>query len=1425
MTNRSILENGTSIELYVEEKGRRDSREFHITKLVSDKGASAIAYRAYHQNSSNIGVLREYYPQKDDIVLERDADGRIHVDMNESSEAERKEYLDGRERYLAPYVELGKLQREKENDDLASFIPYFEICYGCKDMAQDDGTVYVWTPAPQTKTFSDFCELVHNGPEAESEYKLYTILSAMLSLAKCIGEMHAIHPVGLIHRDIKPDNFGFTNRGGELLTQSISLFDIDSICKAYPVPEEDIGTPGFMENDYERRNDNLRDIYSIGATLFYAMIITDETESLGFKYNDSLYERLPELVKNSKLISSSESNSYPKLRSYLVRILKKCLCSRYSQDGRYEDCKSLAVDIQTAISYIVPFEVSRKYISGEKWVLQDAKKWFDENERNTSSLCLRYHLYKYPLYMTTRGKETLQVLFVGFGKYGFRFLDMVLEMSQNLGVDISVVIISDSSVKNDTADKDLYLEERPELKNFFNVSGYEKVKSPYGSIEFKSAALIDSSDEFIIHTEFADSSADYSRNFDYMFIDLGDNSLNAVMGEKLHSTCQRALVSYVHEGLKTGLSTSEHLIPVNVSANVRSLPDFAEIERMAFNAHLVWNENRDISFEVKKSEFQDKYYFDSCVSNVLSIKYKLWREGIDLDKNGIYEAADSMSRKLNETPKEIQTLAWLEHRRWVTEKICDGWATRSIEQCYEVANTEDDVTRNQDNKVHVCIVNGEANWKLDGVATAKWDVGGIDVSKLDPLDRLSVELHRFYENQAEHINLGDFESERQQLTGTSAFSAFEEWIEKKNEIQKQGDRDTAASFNAYWIKLKKAVEDDDSGNITEAQKKQIVKTIGLRIAPVLQRYEYKDYKKIDVDLIKSIPYILTYCEHIHLVYPMETFTNVKKINDINISSEFVFEHVVAATILDVAKVTYLYYAPEASGFNIFDAPVKLSGLLKRLMAYKKRKGLRFSINLVIFCHTEGTKSIYEMSDLNGEDISIEFINVAKREEPFQAASRYIEEISKESDIVLAQETNVVLNGWLSNSNFRKMLSCFKLDKTKWEFSSAEECEWIGYITRKVTIGARDIAELSGRKYIIEDFLDFGNAENTDLWKIYKKDSSRWKRCSKFLSKNEHSFKELLVCKKKDVCGDNNGTFRLYMPSQCYASILKCKDAFLQNGMIGQESSVILCSDTVCCLIAKCTPHMRDLIDHMFLNPYAFEDPDRVGITNLLDAKKKAEGIRIEFDSLEFGNVDLRAYVNTLAEENQIRNTDQGRISAENEIKSLLTIFHGKGIIHNLSSKANAVHFTYGSYTIKKLMRDAGNVLEFEVYHQLSEMNTDKVGVSSCFDDVASITFLDENQSPTEQIDCLVTKGSHSLIIECKAQDNLSDDKIDEYIEKLEDRVDKFGISCKGLLLIDSKEPLTYKKKSRNVIIKRLDDIEDNTKPNGIGRYAIEMLTK
>ena len=71
---RDYLKNDSVLELYSDEGSNRNKREFHITRLISNEGGSTIAYRAYHQNSSNIGVLREFYPISSDIVIERNED-------------------------------------------------------------------------------------------------------------------------------------------------------------------------------------------------------------------------------------------------------------------------------------------------------------------------------------------------------------------------------------------------------------------------------------------------------------------------------------------------------------------------------------------------------------------------------------------------------------------------------------------------------------------------------------------------------------------------------------------------------------------------------------------------------------------------------------------------------------------------------------------------------------------------------------------------------------------------------------------------------------------------------------------------------------------------------------------------------------------------------------------------------------------------------------------------------------------------------------------------------------------------------------------------------------------------------------------------------------------------------------------------------
>ena len=158
---------------------------------------------------------------------------------------------------------------------------------------------------------------------------MVTVLRAAETLTKCICMLHR---AGMVHRDIKPSNFGFVKRGSEVLTQTLSMFDVDSICSVYDAPEEFMGTEGFAEPEAEYEDPtNLTDIYSIGATLFYAVAASDEVKDSGFCYQKEYYPRLRELVNMSDLVCASEANAHPRLRDALTRILEKSLGPRGSR--------------------------------------------------------------------------------------------------------------------------------------------------------------------------------------------------------------------------------------------------------------------------------------------------------------------------------------------------------------------------------------------------------------------------------------------------------------------------------------------------------------------------------------------------------------------------------------------------------------------------------------------------------------------------------------------------------------------------------------------------------------------------------------------------------------------------------------------------------------------------------------------------------------------------------------------------------------------------------------------------------------------------------------------------------------------------------------------------------------------------------------
>ena len=116
-------------------------------------------------------------------------------------------------------------------------------------------------------------------------------------------------------------------------------------------------------------------------------------------------------------------------------------------------------------------------------------------------------------------------------------------------------------------------------------------------------------------------------------------------------------------------------------------------------------------------------------------------------------------------------------------------------------------------------------------------------------------------------------------------------------------------------------------------------------------------------------------------------------------------------------------------------------------------------------------------------------------------------------------------------------------------------------------------------------------------------------------------------------------------------------------------------------------------------------------------------------------------------------------------------------------KKKSFDITYGSWQIKELFMEEGNFLEMYTFYKSRETNA--------FDDVITgVEFYREDEKRREnEIDCFVTKGFQTIIIECKARALKKDTKAKEELtaikKELQNKVRKYGINGSGLLILDS----------------------------------------
>jgi len=1352
MKNRQYLKN--SILLCGESNGTKFKRQFTIVKRINE-GSVAVCYEAYHEGSGR-GILKEFYPQDISLLaLERTPQGQLV--LSKDVESLHEQFYKAKQEYIEPYETLLFAKQHGTDRDLDTFIPAFEIYHGCDDEGNIIGTVYIWTPEPELETFDKICDEIHKHPSINPEHKLVTVLSAIESLTKCIC---ALHRAEMLHRDIKPSNFGFLKRGNETLTQTLSLFDINSICSVYSKSEAAMGTEGYWEPEagYENAN-NQTDIYSIGATLFHAIIVSDEVKENKYLFKKENYAYLRELVDNSKLIQASEANSHPRLRKALTTILQKSLCER---TYRYNNCEEMLEDIQTALYYALPSEIANKTKAGQRWVLADAENALDTNAEKNSTLTIKYHLYEHPLYACVSDNSSdINVLVIGFGNYGQKFLDACLQVGQMRGKTLNVTVVSD-----DETDKEIYLSERPALSKFFNVDGNDPREDSYGNVEFEIQKLERKNPKAnaSILQDIMCSHYD-KKQPNYVFIALGDDNLNFVTAQ----ACQNAVeilelncsISYVCEGSRAEVVDEQNVYPVYVNADIKESSLYTEIERMAFNTHLVWEKNLNIDYSAIRAEFRKPYNHDSCVSSVLALKYKLFSIGIDLAQTSFEEAARLYKPLIiGKGNRDVKNeLIWVEHRRWNTEKLCLGWqAIDNLEECAS------GITKDERRKRHICILRSKPEQILSTEYSVngnfdKWDkASSSDLDKLDELERMSVELHRLYSKKAivakkQNLLSGNtIASIRTLIEGhKQSVVAFQEWFSCLKDIW-NGDQSKVRMYKGLkksFLNATKALPTDKKKSINEQ-----VKAFEVMFYPIMASIEYRDWKQDDVAFIDNIPFVLTYTESVYMVIPYAT------------SRTEAFDNVAAPTVVNPLRILYLYLAENSSDIEALLDSVPYT------VEYMRKKLFKAAVEFVIaYTPSAGIVSEEDFSEKlrklgNGRIRQIKLLPLSELEELPVSLEEYLTQRAIRKPIFALEKNKTKLSSMMKMTQLYKSFSNYEFDSANIKFTSLSGCDLFEYIRKSPYITVSDMAafrlsssESSNQPQFYGDY--------RILWDKYRENSSLWKQLCDILG--EHSKKnDVIVSFKKKFQKEKatEATKHVYIiPFVCSKGVAKIIDYLKKHEILEAGSKITGYTTDSCEVIIKDRCGYKALYDKLFSNVYALMLPE--AITPHLNTK--SHEVNVVFDNLQVKDVQL----------------SNNRVADQ---ISLLEFFRDKGYIINLITSDGKVSFTYSTNQIKELLTTAGKMLEVYTYHKVKELGR--------FDDIVSSFEIDwEGTEVKNEFDCILTKGFRTLFIECKARTDIEQ----EFYFKLSSLADKFGINATAVLIADTQERSFYDNAPINAI--------------------------
>lgn len=1334
--------------LYLQsEESNSPSRDRFVIDLNCKEGGSCVCYDAV-RNGSKKGKLKEFYPvdgtkEYGKFHLERSADNHI-VSTPDTWEEFRKQ----RDSFIEPYILIRQKMLESPKESVRNSIPPFTIYYACdKDGNKIDySTVYIWTEDLDTIVFSEYIKDIHKDTSVLPECKLYTVLQVIISLAECI---QIFHDNNLLHLDIKPQNFSVPLRNGKLITGMIQLFDIDSITCVGDTPQK--MTDGFGAPELRNRKAcKASDIYSIGCTLYSALV----NSAIGFSDRD--YSRLASLVKNSPLITVSNNNSNIYFNSTLSRILNKCL-SKFCE-RRYESCDNLIEDLEGAVGFLYPEKINPTL--PYPYELRVSDRELDSYRGPGMRLSLLYHLYRHPLYeaydKSVPKDHTLHVMILGFGTYGQEFLDCCLQLGQMRDVKLRVTVLS----KDCMVDRDIYCETRP---------GFT-VPTENDNVDRQSAAA----DQAVIESDYATITFInldvYQDNMfgtllggeiHYLFISLGKDDTNRSVAMNcsriIWSNSMNCSINYVVQ--EPGSQEISTCNIVCMQQDISKEPLYQDLERMAFNAHLLWMDGLNIDMNKAWAEFKDRYSYNSSFANAVSVKYRLHDLGLSMDSSP-EDTAKSYLEELKKPPQENQPdrknlLMALEHRRWIYEKLCDGYTPiTDLESCVEGK------TNDKKNKRHICLVPSSEYAPLQTAAWmddnhSKWDTAtDEELNQLDELDRVSVKLHRAYQKRANEMrannplldNVKTLASYAQKSKAASI--AFSEWYAMLS-LLFIGANAPVREYNDLKERLTKAL--GKALPHLKAQINELIKTIDAQFAVILDSMKYTDWKQIDERLIDGIPFILTYRTDLHLAIPFSTGTNTQ-----------IFGNVVVPTLVNPKQVTYVYSVTHADYLQDFLQATQY------VFSYLPEKNLHAKIHFVL-AYKKDTVTQQQMQEVEiklksayGEVEQVILLESTEGTNDFGKIKNALRDTLR----VDAFEKNPTgLSRLLEEAGVYTDIPSYSFHVKNKEFYDNEKCDYLNYIRAQQYLKASDMFASKDAKGIMSSPLTFHNTYKT-LWETYRTHVPAWKRLCALLARYHHESDTVASIQPSLFSDRNDKTEDKYIrPRECFAGADKLISSLVEAQVLGSESSVFHSSPDHCEIRIRAAAALKDTVRKLFTDSNLLSHPDSISIVNLHDENSGATEIQVRYDRLEVKGLDL--------------SKEQNAESVVDLLRILMDEFSFLDGLTEFPKDSRIISFSYSIRQVKKLLTSADSILKNYMYL--------KCLTSGLFDDVtASYQILEDDNSISDEFDMVVTKGFNSLMIEVKNSEEIDQSVYSDLVE----RADRYGTCSKAVLVADTEHEVS-----------------------------------